>query len=46
MHTVKLNGANAHTIAEIMGGVLILWDLTADEAMIAGGDTSRVEISR
>lgn len=44
MHTVKLNGANAKKVAEAMGGVLILWDLTADEAMIAGGDPTKVEL--
>ena len=32
MHTVHLNGANPEKIAEIMGGTLIMHNVTDDEA--------------
>lgn len=42
MHTVHLNGANPEKIAEIMGGTLIMHDVTNDEATIAGGDVEKL----
>ena len=42
MHTVQLNGANPEKIAEIMGGTLIMHNVTDDEAMIAGGDVEKL----
>lgn len=42
MNTIKLNGADPHKIAELIGGTLIMFDITNDEAMIAGGDLSKL----
>lgn len=45
MNTVSLNGADAEAIAELIGGTLIMVDVTNDEAMIAGGDISKLEVA-
>jgi hypothetical protein len=45
MNTIHLNGADAHKVAELIGGVLILWNITDDTAMIAGGDLSKLEVA-
>lgn len=42
MHTVQLNGANPEKIAKVMGGTLIMHDITNDEAMIADGDIEKL----
>ena len=42
MHTIELNGANPDTIANLIGGTLILVNVTDDTAMIAGGDLSKL----
>lgn len=43
MHTVHLNGADAQKIADLMGGVLIMHNVTDDTALISGGDPSKLE---
>ena len=45
MNTIKLNGADAHKVAELIGGTLILVNVTADTAMIAGGDLIGLELA-
>lgn len=35
-------GADPKKVAELIGGTLILHDVTNDTAMIAGGDTSKI----
>lgn len=45
MNTINLNGADAHKVAELIGGTLILVDITADTAMIVGGDLSKLEVA-
>lgn len=45
MNTIHLNGADANKIAEVIGGTLILWNITDGTAMIAGGDLSKLEIA-
>jgi hypothetical protein len=45
MNTIHLNGADADKIAELIGGTLILWNITDDTAMIAGGDLSKLEVA-
>lgn len=40
MHQIKLNGANAETIAEKIGGTLIA--VNGDTAIISGGDPSNL----
>lgn len=42
MHTVHLNGADAQKIADLMGGVLIMHNVTDDTALISGGDPSKI----
>lgn len=42
MYTIKLNGAKAEKIAELIGGTLIMFNITDDEAMIAGGDLTKL----
>ena len=41
MHTVHLNGADAQKIADLMGGVLIMTNVTDGTALISGGDPSK-----
>lgn len=43
MHTVHLNGADAQKIADLMGGVLIMHNVTDDTALISGGDPSKLK---
>jgi hypothetical protein len=45
MNTIELKGADAHKVAKLMGGTLILWNITDDTAMIAGGDLSKLEVA-
>ncbi len=45
MNTIQLNGADAHEVAKKIGGTLILWNITADSAMIAGGDVTLLEVA-
>lgn len=45
MNTIKLNGADAQKIADLIGGTLIMVNVTDDTAMIAGGDASKLENS-
>lgn len=40
MNTVQLNGANPQSVAELIGGTLILHNVSADTALIAGGDVA------
>ena len=42
MYKVHLNGADADTIAQIMGGTIIMVNATDDIATIAGGDPSKL----
>lgn len=42
LHTVHLNGADAQKIADLMGGVLIMHNVTDDTATISGGDRSKL----
>lgn len=42
MHKVTLNGADPQKIADIMGGVLIMHNVTDDTALISGGDISKL----
>jgi len=46
MNEVKLNGASAEKVAELIGGVLIMVDLTNDTAMIVGGDLSKLNLNK
>ena len=46
MNTVKLNGASAEKIAKLIGGVLIMVNLTDDTATISGGDITLLEVSK
>jgi len=46
MHTVHLNGADAQKIADLMGGVLIMHNVTDDTALISGGDPSKLEVEQ
>lgn len=43
LHTVHLNGADAEAVANLMGGTLIMTNVTDGIATIAGGDPTRVE---
>ncbi|MDR6794709.1 hypothetical protein J2X12_004143 [Pseudarthrobacter oxydans] len=45
MNTINLNGADADKVAELIGGTLILVNITDDTAMIAGGDLSKLEVA-
>lgn len=45
MHTVTLNGADAEQVAKVMGGTLIMEDVTNGTAMIAGGDPTKLELA-
>jgi hypothetical protein len=45
MYRVHLNGADPEKTAELMGGTLIMVDVTHDTAMIAGGDPSKLVIA-
>jgi hypothetical protein len=45
MHTIGLNGANPEAIAELIGGTLILVNVSADTAMIAGGDLTKLKVA-
>lgn len=40
MNTIKLNGADAEKVAELIGGTLIA--INGDTAIIAGGDLSKL----
>lgn len=42
LNTIKLNGADAQATADLIGGTLIMVDLTNDEAMISGGDITKL----
>ena len=42
MNTIHLNGADAEAIAKLIGGTLIMVNVTDDTAMIAGGDLSKL----
>lgn len=42
MNKVKLNGADPEKIAKLIGGTLILVNISDDEALIAGGDLSKL----
>lgn len=44
MNRIKLNGADPQKVAELIGGTLIMHDITNDEALIAGGDPSKLEV--
>lgn len=44
MNTIKLNGTDANKVADLIGGLLILVNATADTAMIAGGDLTGLEL--
>lgn len=41
----KLNGMDAEKLAELIGGTLILHDITNDEAFITGGDNSKLQLA-
>lgn len=43
MNTINLNGADPNKIAALIGGTLVLVNITDDTAMIAGGDLSKLE---
>lgn len=43
MNTIKLSGADPQKVAELIGGTLIMHDITNDTAMIAGGDISKLD---
>lgn len=38
MYKIYLNGARAEKVAEIIGGTLLLYNVTDDIALISGGD--------
>lgn len=42
MNNIKLNGADAQAIADLIGGTLILVDETNDSCLIAGGDVEKL----
>lgn len=42
MVKIKLNGADAKKIADLVGGTLIMTDVTNDEALISGGDINKL----
>lgn len=44
MNKVQLNGADPKKIAELMGGTLLLHNVTDDVALISGGDLSKLEV--
>jgi len=44
MNTIKLNGADAQKIAALIGGTLIMVNVSDDTAMIAGGDITKLEV--
>lgn len=46
MNTIHLNGADANKIAEIIGGTLIMVNVSDDTAMIVGGDISKLTLSK
>lgn len=41
MNNIKLNGADAQKIADIIGGTLIM--VNGDTAVIAGGDLTKLD---
>ena len=43
MNTIELNGADEQKVADIIGGTLILTDITNDTALIAGGDITKLQ---
>jgi hypothetical protein len=43
MNTIHLNGSDPTKVAELIGGVLIMVNVTDDTAMIAGGDLSKLD---
>lgn len=45
MNTIHLNGADADAIANLIGGTVIMVNITDDTAMIAGGDLSKLEVA-
>ena len=45
MNTINLNGADPKKIATLIGGTLVLVNITDDTAMIAGGDLSKLEVA-
>ena len=42
MNKIKLNGADPKKVAELIGGTLIMYFVNEDEAMIAGGDLTKL----
>jgi len=44
MNTIHLNGADPKEVAKLMGGTLIMVNVTDDTAMIAGGDPSKLGV--
>lgn len=42
MNYIHLNGADAQAIADLIGGTLLMVNVTNDIATIAGGDTSKL----
>lgn len=42
MYKIYLNGADAKEVARIIGGVLIMHNVTDDIALISGGDISKL----
>lgn len=45
MNNIHLNGADAEKVAELIGGTLIMHNVTGDIAMIAGGDITKFEVA-
>lgn len=43
MNTINLQGRDPQEVANLIGGTLILVDITNDTAMIAGGDLAKLE---
>lgn len=44
MHKVHLKGADPEKVAKIMGGTLIIHNVTDDIALISGGDIEKLKI--
>lgn len=44
MNTIHLNGSDPYKVAKLIGGTVILVNLTDDTVMISGGDISKLSL--
>jgi hypothetical protein len=42
LHTIYLKGRDPHKVAQLIGGTLIMVNVSDDTAMIAGGDLRKL----